>query len=87
MLVVFTYDVKAIRVSKMKKICRKYLFHIQNSVFEGMITESKLNMLKSEVEKVIDKKTDSVCIYKIESIKYTSKEMIGKIKVYENIID
>ena len=35
MFVVLVYDVKQERVGKVLKICRKYLTHVQNSVFEG----------------------------------------------------
>ena len=48
MFVIVTYDVAQKRVTKTMKICRKYLTHVQNSVFEGMITEGKLNKLKPE---------------------------------------
>ena len=68
------------------KICCKYLTHIQNSVFEGTITEGKLNKLKGELEKVIDVKCDAVCIYKFGSTKYSSKEQIGNVPIFSNVI-
>jgi CRISPR-associated protein Cas2 len=49
MFVVLAYDVNQKRVGKVMKICRKYLVHIQKSVFEGNITESKINALKKEL--------------------------------------
>ena len=48
MFVIVTYDVSVKRVSKVMKTCRKYLTHVQKSVFEGMITEGKLAQLKSD---------------------------------------
>jgi len=86
MFIIFTYDVNRKRVKKVMTICRKYLNHRQNSVFEGYITEAKLNRLKQEVEKVIDTNKDSVCIYKLGSTKYASIEQIGMSKVFDNII-
>ncbi|MEE1518166.1 MAG: CRISPR-associated endonuclease Cas2 [Lachnospiraceae bacterium] len=86
MFVILTYDINKIRVSKVLKVCCKYLTHHQKSVFEGMITESKLNKLKKELEKVIEKDEDSVCIYKIESLKYTSREEIGVVETKDNIL-
>lgn len=68
------------------KICRKYLAHVQRSVFEGTITEAKLKSLKRELENVIDTEVDSVCIYEMESVKYTRKEQIGIIQTFSNII-
>ena len=47
MFVILTYDVNKKRVNKIKKICKKYLVHVQNSVFEGNITDSRLNKLKN----------------------------------------
>ncbi len=86
MFIILTYDVNAKRVSKVMKICRKYLTHIQRSVFEGMITESKLGYLKRELRNVIIKEEDQICIYKMESLKYTCKEEIGSVNCHSNII-
>ena len=38
------------RVAKVCKVCRKYLIHEQKSVFEGMITQAKLQQLRTELE-------------------------------------
>lgn len=86
MYVVLVYDVRKKRVQKVMKICRKYLNHLQNSVFEGNITEAKLNRLKNEIKAAIDVKFDSVCVFKLDSTKYVSKEQIGIIPLYEHII-
>lgn len=77
MFVILTYDVNKRRVNKILKICKRYLMHVQNSVFEGHITNSKLGELKLKIERVIRKETDHVCIYKFDSIKYAKKEQIG----------
>ncbi len=77
MFVIVVYDVNAKRTNKALKICRKYLDHVQKSAFEGTITESKLKHLKNELAQVIVKDEDSVMIYKFETLKYTSKEVIG----------
>ncbi|MCM1271334.1 MAG: CRISPR-associated endonuclease Cas2 [Ruminococcus flavefaciens] len=86
MYVVLVYDVRKKRVQKVMKICRKYLNHLQNSVFEGNITEAKLTKLKGEIKNVIDVKTDSVCVFRMDSTRYISKEQIGVIPLYEHII-
>jgi CRISPR-associated protein Cas2 len=87
MYVIVTYDVNKKRVSKIMKTCRRYLFHVQNSVFEGIITEAKLKKLKAELEKKMEKKADSVCIYEFDSLRYSRKEQIGQVQVFSNIID
>lgn len=77
MFVIVTYDVSAKRNSKVLKVCRKYLLHVQKSVFEGMITEARLKRLKNELAQVIKKDEDSIMIYRFETLKYSSKEVIG----------
>lgn len=86
MFVILTYDIQAKCLSKVLKICRKYMFHVQKSVFEGELTERKLNKLKGELKRVIDYRYDNVCIYKSSSAKYTTKEIIGPRKMESNII-
>lgn len=76
MRIILIYDIKEERVTKMMKLCREYLEHIQNSVFEGDITDSNLKELKMKINKIIDKSYDSVIIYHIWSTKYI-KEIIG----------
>ena len=77
MFVIVTYDVNAKKNNKVLKICRKYLLHVQKSVFEGMITETKLKRLKNELAQVIKKDEESIMIYRFETLKYSSKEVIG----------
>ena len=45
MYVILVYDIGEKRVGKILKLCRKYLNWIQNSVFEGEITDVKLKEL------------------------------------------
>lgn len=55
------------RLNKVRKIARKYMHHLQKSVFEGELTESKLENLKHEIRQAIDKDRDSVIIYVIKN--------------------
>lgn len=86
MFVIVTYDINVKRVGKAVKICRKYLNHVQMSVFEGTITESRLSKLKSELEGMINPEMDAVCIYRFESPNYAKKEQIGVIQTDSNVI-
>lgn len=86
MYVILVYDINQKRVGKALKICRKYLMHIQKSVFEGNITEVKLRALKEELSHLIDTQADSVIIYHLDSVKYTKKEQIGVVQSTSNII-
>ena len=67
-------------MAKMLKLCRRYLNWIQNSVFEGEITEVKLKELKAEASKVMDKSEDSIIIFQSREEKWLKKEVIGKEK-------
>lgn len=53
MFVILVYDVNKKRDGIVLKTCRKYLKHTQKSVFEGAITESKLDKLKKELQEKI----------------------------------
>jgi len=77
MFVILVYDVKEERVAKALKVCRKYLTWVQNSVFEGEITEAKLRMLKDELRGIIDENYDSVLIYKFRTKHYYERESLG----------
>ena len=77
MYIILVYDIGEKRVGKMLKLCRKYLNWIQNSVFEGEITEVKLEELKIKASTFMDKDKDSLIIFKSRQEKWLDKEIIG----------
>lgn len=77
MYVIAVYDVDKRRVAKMLKLCRRYLNWIQNSVFEGEISEVKLMELKQEAMLMMDEETDSLIIFKARQEKWLDKEIVG----------
>lgn len=77
MFVILVYDIGEKRVGKILKITRKYLYRVQNSVFEGEISEANLKMLKKELFGKMNKKEDSLIIYKFRSMKYYEREIHG----------
>lgn len=62
------------------KICKKYLVHIQNSVFEGELLESQMLKLQAELNRYIRKDKDSVIVFKSRNQKWLDKEFLGKIE-------
>jgi CRISPR-associated protein Cas2 len=78
MYIILVYDCGERRVAKMLKLCRKYLNWIQNSVFEGEITEVKLKELKNKAKEIIDKESDSLIIFTSRNEKWLDKEIIGR---------
>ena len=71
------YDVNEKRVYKVFKVCKKYLSHFQKSVFRGEITPSKLISFRKDLNKVIDKKEDFICIIKLVNGKVFDEEILG----------
>ena len=77
MYIVAMYDVGKKRVVKMLKLFRQYLSWIQNSVFEGEITEVKLIELKQKAKMIMNEETDSLIIFKTRQEKWLDKEIVG----------
>ena len=71
------YDVKVKRVTKVLKISRKYLNHVQNSVLEGELSPAQYRRLKHEVETAINPCQDSVRLYLLRTTQYMTVEKLG----------
>lgn len=86
LFVIMVYDIGEKRVQKILKISRKYLYWVQNSVFEGEITMANYVKLKTELKKKIDESYDSILFYTFRTTKFSSKENIGIIKGGQDLI-
>ncbi len=86
MYVILVYDIGERRVAKMLKLCRQYLNWIQNSVFEGEITEVKLKELLAVAKKIMKEEEDSIIIFKSRDEKWLEKEVLGNEKNSLDII-
>lgn len=80
MYIILVYDIGEKRVGKMLKLCRQYLNWIQNSVFEGDITEVKLKELQHKAKEIMKIEDDSLIIFKSRDVKWLEKEIVGKEK-------
>lgn len=80
MYVILVYDIGEKRVAKMLKLCRQYLNWIQNSVFEGEITEVKLKELLHKARLIMDMDYDSIILFKSRNEKWLEKEIVGQEK-------
>ena len=78
MYIILVYDLKD-NQQKVNKLCKKYLNWVQNSVFEGEITESKYKELKKKLDDLI-LEGDSILIYTIQDKTKMVKEKMGKEK-------
>lgn len=86
MFVILTYDIGVKRVRKVLSVCRRYLHHVQRSVLEGQITEKRLKSLMSKLEKIIEPSHDAICIYLLESPRFTKRIEIGRTTDRSNVI-
>ena len=85
MYVICTYDVNEKKCSKVMKILRKYLFHIQKSVFEGTLTPKKIKDLQEELKQVVCS-DDSILFFVSYNDKQIYKMSINEVKKSYNIL-
>lgn len=78
MYIILVYDCGEKRVAKMLKLCRKYLNWIQNSVFEGEISNVRLLELKMKAHDIMDMEKDSMIIFSNTNSNWLKKEIVGK---------
>lgn len=77
MYVIIVYDVEEKRVGKVLKYLRKYLHWVQNSVFEGELTDGKFKEVQMGLKKLIKVDQDSILFYKLRTEKEIEKEVMG----------
>ncbi|NPD82143.1 CRISPR-associated endonuclease Cas2 [Prevotella sp. PINT] len=77
MYVILVYDFGEKRTGKMLKLCRRYLNWIQNSVFEGEISEVRLKEMLMLADKFMDRDSDSIIIFKSEFQHGMEKMILG----------
>lgn len=65
------------RWNRVFKLCKQNLCHVQKSVFEGELSESNLFKLEKKLNKEIDKKIDSIIIFKSRNERWLDKTVIG----------
>ena len=82
MWVVITYDISDDKIRfKMARELEKFLDRVQKSVFEGEISRSNLEYIKSFANSLINHETDSVRIYKLCGECRVKTEQIGYVEV------
>ena len=86
MYVICTYDVNEKHCAKVMKVLRKYLFHYQNSVFEGELTPKQFENVRNELNFVIGK-DDSIMFYYTHNNKLVNKKEMNGQPRKRNIIE
>ena len=77
MYVIIAYDVSVERVNKVKGYLRTQLTWVQNSLFEGELSESRYMAVESKLKKLCNLSEDSVTIYIFPNEKAFGMEDIG----------
>lgn len=82
MYVILVYDITLDRhgsrvLRNVFKTCKRYLVHVQRSVFEGELTDSQLVQLQHELKSYLRDDKDSVIVFKSRSEKWLNKEFWG----------
>ena len=77
MYVILVYDVGVERVNQVRVFLKRYLNWIQNSAFEGELTEGELAQIKSGLSGLIRESEDSIIVFKTSNKKWVDKEIIG----------
>ncbi len=77
MYIILTYDIRTKRVSKVQKIVKQYLRPVQRSVFEGFLSEGKLNRLKEELLTKVNPEEDSIRIYTFLNLQGAAVDQLG----------
>ncbi len=80
MYVIIVYDVEQARVAKVCQFLRRFLIWVQNSAFEGELSESQLERIKVGLQDLIDEEHDSVYIYCLPDQKILRKQVLGQAK-------
>lgn len=83
---IVVYDVGVKRVNKLKASLRQYLNWVQNSVFEGELTESEFRSVGKLIEELILKSHDHIVIYSLNDGKYLKRMEYGTPKLDNSTI-
>ena len=75
--VVIVYDVQADRTRILLKFLRRYLTHVQNSVFEGQVTEGDLERIRNGIEERLEP-GESTIVYELSSEKLLDRTVFGE---------
>ncbi len=81
MYIILIYDIKqddnyANVQRRVFNICKKYLVHVQKSVFEGELSQAQLIKLSTELKRYLRHEKDSCIVFKSRSKKWLDKEYL-----------
>ena len=77
MYLIVVYDIAVERIDRVRQFLKQYLNWVQNSAFEGELTEGEYEKIKIGLKKLIEEKEDSILFYKASSQKWIKRETLG----------
>ena len=77
MYAILVYDFGEKRVAKACKFCKRYLNWVQNSVFEGELTEGQLRSVEMGLRGIMHPSEDSVLIYLMREERWMDRRSLG----------
>ncbi len=80
MYVIIVYDIEQERVNKVCPFLRRYMNWVQNSAFEGELSEAQVEQVRLGLKALIDEDRDSVYLYILRDARWVRKEIIGQVK-------
>ncbi len=81
MYLIVVYDVGEERVGKVCRYLKRYLPRVQNSVFEGELSEAKLAAMKAGLYKCLDPREDSVLLWVMRDARWVDRQIMGNEKL------
>ena len=83
MYVILVYDVSMERngakvLRNVFKICKKYLQHVQCSVFEGELSPPQIKQLEVELNQYLRDDIDSVILFQSRQEKWLTRTFLGE---------
>jgi len=74
---IVVYDIAVERINGVRQFLKQYLNWVQNSAFEGELTEGEYEKIKIGLKGLIEEKEDSILFYRASSQKWIKKEALG----------
>jgi len=77
MYVIIVYDVGVERVAKICQYLRRSMDWVQNSVFEGELTDAEYKRIQHDLKGLIEAEDDSVRLYTFSTKEQVNVEILG----------
>jgi CRISPR-associated protein Cas2 len=77
MYILIVYDIEVKRVTKVHKFLKRHLHWVQNSVFEGELTDAQIETVRVGLRRLLNDEIDSVLLYTARDRRWLARETLG----------